>query len=98
MARTCGIRLGPRRYEIVVLDGSSKKHKIVAFKAGEFAAEGESEVDRAAELKKAVLELDVPKDGVGLVIDSSPAAYRRLTLPFSDRSKIDQVIYLHSVV
>ena len=36
MARTCGIRIGPRRYELVVLDGSAKKHRIVAFQTGEF--------------------------------------------------------------
>ena len=30
MARSCGIRIGPRRYELVVVDGSPKKHKISA--------------------------------------------------------------------
>ena len=41
MARTCGIRIGPRRYELVVLDGSVKKHRIVAFQTGEFPQGGE---------------------------------------------------------
>ena len=41
MARTCGIRIGPRRYELVVLDGSAKKHRIVAFQMGEFPQGGE---------------------------------------------------------
>ena len=93
MARTCGIRLGLRRYEIVVLDGTPKKHKIFAFKAGEFTAPEEGGApDRVAVLEEALNELGVSKDSIGLVVDSSKAAYRMVTLPFSDASKIDQVI------
>ena len=40
MARTCGIRIGPRRFEMVVLDGSPKMHRIVAYKSGEFPTGG----------------------------------------------------------
>lgn len=93
MARSCGIRIGPRRYEIVVLDGSPKKHKIAAFEAGEFDANAD-DPDRAAAstLKDAVKRLGVPKDNVGLVIDSGYAAFRRITLPFADDAKIEQVV------
>ena len=93
MARSCGIRLGPRRYEVVVLDGSPKKHKIAAFEAGEFDAMAEDPLKSvAATLKDVGKRLGVPKDNVGLVIDSGHAAFRRLTLPFSDEAKIDQVV------
>jgi Tfp pilus assembly PilM family ATPase len=93
MARSCGIRLGPRRYEIVVLDGSPKKHRITAFKSGEFdPASTDPIADFGKILKAATKELRLPQENVGLVIDSGHAAFRRLTLPFADRSKIDQVL------
>lgn len=93
MARSCGIRLGPRRYEIVVLDGSPKKHRITAFKTGEFdPASTDPIADFGGELKAAIKELRLPRENVGLVIDSGHAAFRLLTLPFAERSKIDQVL------
>lgn len=98
MARSCGIRIGPRRFELVVLDGSPKRHKITAYYAGEFTAEesvayAAGDVSLVAEvLKDAAASHRVPKENVSVVIPSDHAAYRRLTLPFADRSKIDQVI------
>ena len=47
MARSCGIHIGPRRYELVVLEGSPKKHQISAYRAGEFEFDVE---DPAAEM------------------------------------------------
>ena len=98
MARSCGIQIGPRRFELVVLDGSPKRHKISAYYAGEFTAEesvayAAGDVSLVAEvLKDAAASHRVPKENVSVVIPSDHAAYRRLTLPFADRSKIDQVI------
>lgn len=93
MARSCGIRIGPRRYELVVLDGSAKKHKIVAYRAGEFPTDAAShEAAVAATLKEVAKENKIPRENVGLVIDTGAAAFRRLTLPFVDRAKIEQVI------
>lgn len=93
MARSCGIRIGPRRYEIVVLDGTAKKHRIKAFKSAEFDSAALDPVEEAVDaLREAVKELNVPKDNVGLVIDSGHAAFRHLTLPFDDPAKIDQVL------
>ena len=93
MARSCGIRLGPRRYEIVVLEGNAKSHQIAAFKAGEFDPHAADPLGEAASvLKAATKELGVPREQVGLVIDSGHAAFRRLSMPFSDRTKIEQVI------
>jgi hypothetical protein len=93
MARSCGIRLGPRRYEIVVLDGSPKKHKIVAFEAGEFDPYSDDHLRAAASaLKDVVKRLNAPKDNLGLVIDSGHAAFRRVSLPITDQAKIEQVL------
>ena len=93
MARSCGIRLGPRRYEIVVLDGSPKRHKIAAFCAGEFPLGAEDPAQAMiAELKAAVKTHNVPREHVGLVIDSGTAAFRRVKLPFADETKIEQVL------
>jgi Tfp pilus assembly PilM family ATPase len=93
MARSCGIRLGPRRYEIVVLDGSPKRHKIAAFCAGEFPLDAEDPIPAMiTELKEAAKKHNVPREHVGLVIDSGTAAFRRVKLPFSDEAKIEQVL------
>ena len=93
MARTCGIRVGPRRYEIVVLDGGAKKHRIVAFKSGEFPQGGEDPMaDAVAALKEAVVELKVPVDATSIAIDTGLAAFRTLKLPALDDSKIEEIL------
>ena len=93
MARTCGIRVGARRYELVVLDGSAKKHKILAYHAGELPPPGEDAFDESVDiLKVAAKEHRVPKENVHLAVDTGTAAFRRLLLPFADRSKIGQVV------
>ncbi len=93
MARSCGIRIGPRRYELVVLDGSSKKHKIAAYSAGELPPPGEDGSSGATDvLKEALRAHRVPRENVNLAIDTANAAFRHLTLPFGDRSKIAQVV------
>jgi len=93
MARSCGIRLGPRRYEVVVLDGSPKRHRITAFKSAEFGADEDDPVGAAVRSVRAALkEVNAPRENIGLVIDSGHAAFRHQTLPFSDPAKIDQVL------
>ena len=93
MARSCGLRMGPRRFELVVLDGSAKKHKIAAYYAGEFEPDAENPVGHAAELlKDAAKAHRIPKENLGLVIDTGSSAFRELELPFSDRSKLEQVV------
>lgn len=93
MARSCGIRIGPKRYELVVLDGSPRKHRIAAFEAGEFPADVDDPVAAAAGvLKDAVKNHSVPLDQVGVAIDTGRASFRTLKLPFSDPAKIEQVL------
>ena len=93
MARSCGVRIGPRRFELVVLDGGPKRHKILAYRAGEFPVGGEDPAANAvAALKEAARTHRIPRENVGLVIDSGHAAFRRHSLPITDRAKIDQVI------
>lgn len=93
MARSCGIRIGPQRYELVVLDGSPRKHRIAAFEVGEFPADVDDPVAAAAGLlKDAVKNHSVPLDQVGVAIDTGRASFRTLKLPFSDPAKIEQVL------
>lgn len=93
MARTCGIRIGPRRFEIVVLDGGPKKHRIAAFKTGELPTGGDEPLDAAAQvLRDAAKELAIPLDATSIAIDAGMAAFRTLKLPFSDREKIEEVL------
>src|SRR5688572_16437114 len=93
MAKSCGIRIGPKRYELVVLEGSAKKHRITAFQAGEFPTGGEDPVaERAHLLKEAAKTHGIPHDSVGIAIDSGLAAFRTIKLPFSDPAKIEEVL------
>lgn len=98
MARSCGLRIGPRRFEIVVLDGSAKKHKIVTAFSGEFPRPvGElagADPDELASdaLREALKQNNVPRENAAVAIDSGRAAFRRLKMPFADRAKIEQVL------
>lgn len=93
MARSCGIRLGHRTFEIVVLDGGPRKAKLVHHVAGDLPDRAEDGYEGAREvLREAVKELKVPSDAVGLVIDTGLAAFRTMKVPFSDRAKIEEVI------
>ena len=93
MARSCGIRIGPRRYELIVLDGSLKKHRVAAYEAGEFPGEVDDPAAEAASiLKKAAKTHSIPLDTVGIAVDAGLAAFRDLSLPFQDEAKVGQVI------
>ena len=93
MARACGIRIGPRRYELVVLDGSPRKHKIVSYASGDLDIDGDTSEESARKvLHDAIKAHNVPTDNVGIAIDTGMAAFRTLKLPFDDRSKIEQII------
>lgn len=96
MARSCGIRVGPRRFELVVIDGSPKKHKIVAHVLGELPrASGDEAADlqeAAAALRQAAKEATVPHDNVAIAIDAGLGAFRTLKLPFSEKAKVEEVL------
>jgi Tfp pilus assembly PilM family ATPase len=93
MARSCGLRVGPRRYELVVLEGNPKKHKIISYKTGEFPRDGEDPLAAASEvLKEAAKEKNLPRDNVGLAIDTGLAAFRSLKMPFAEKAKIETVL------
>lgn len=90
MARSCGIRVGPRRFELVVLEGSPRKHRIIAFTTGEYLPGDEGDAGEA--LKEAVRAFDVPFDNVSVAVDSGLAAFRSLRLPMTDDAKIEEVL------
>jgi Tfp pilus assembly PilM family ATPase len=92
MARSCGIRIGPRRFELVVLDGSARKHRLTAFMTGEFDAGDDSVRAAVVALKEAVKAHNVPADSTSIAIDSGLAAFRTLKLPALDEAKIEEVI------
>lgn len=93
MAKACGLRIGPRRFELVVLDGSAKKPKIVSSIAGEIPPDELDPTGAAAHaLKSAIKTHGIPMDNVGLVIDAHSAAFRSINLPVSEASKIESVL------
>ena len=93
MARTCGIRLGRTDFDLLILDGSTKKPNVVACVTGEIPQDTEDPVaELVAALKTATKGLKVPTDAIRVVGESGLAAFRNLVLPFDDASKIEQVI------
>lgn len=95
MARTCGIRLGTRRAELLVLEGSAKKPKVRSYAVAVLPAESKGEeADFTAllkELGKGATD-GVTSEGVGLAVDSGLAVFRQLSLPFAERAKVEEVL------
>lgn len=93
MAKSCGIRIGAGAFELIVLDGGPKKHKVVAAVSGVLPESGlEDPVAAGAALQRAVKGLNVPTENIGLAMDSRLAAFRKIKLPFTERAKIEQVL------
>jgi Tfp pilus assembly PilM family ATPase len=96
MARSCGIRLGPRRFELVVLDGGPKKHKVLTTLSGDLPRRsGDAAADaaaRAAALKEALKQQQIPLDSVAVAVDTGLGAFRTIKVPFADKAKIEEVI------
>lgn len=93
MARSCGLRVGPRRFELVILDGSPKKHKITAYMTGELPqGEDDAMAGAVAALKEAAKLHKVPRDNIGVAVDTGLAAFRTIKMPFSEKAKIEQVL------
>lgn len=93
MARTCGIRIGPKRFELVVLDGSAKKHKVVASASGELPRDGDDAPAAAAKVvAEALKRVKAPVDDVMVAIDAGFGAFRTHKVGLSDRAKIEQTL------
>ena len=93
MARSLGIRLGQRSFEIVVLNGGSKKAKLDRHISGSLPFDSDDPVaDCAAAIREVIEKENLPTESVGLVIETGLAAFRTVRLPFSDASKIEDVI------
>jgi len=92
MSQTLGIHLGLRRFHVVALDGSLKKHKLVCAVSGEIPAGAEGAQAVSARLREIAKQHKLKADSVYLAIDAGVAAFRALTLPFDDRDKIEEVI------
>ncbi len=92
MAKSCGIHIGQRRFEVVVLDGSAKKHKVVFQQSGDIPLGEDPITSTALAIKEATKGKKFPGENIGLAVDSGLAAYRTLSLPFDDHSKIEDVI------
>ncbi|MAF64951.1 MAG: hypothetical protein CMJ84_04735 [Planctomycetes bacterium] len=93
MAKSCGLRIGTRRFELVTLEGSAKRPKVISSYSGEFPEDEEDPLGAATgELKRLAKEHNVARENIGVAIDAKHAAYRRLTLPVDDDAKIEKVI------
>lgn len=92
MSQSIGIHLGERRFHLVALEGSLKKHKLLCAVAGDLPT-GEGAAQAVSErLRELVKEHKLKADSVYLAIDAGAAAFRTLTLPFDDREKIEEVL------
>ena len=92
MATVAGIHIDQSSFRLIALDGSPKKHKVVATIEGEVLP-GEDPVAVVSEaLRRGVKEHKLNAETVGLVVDSGLAAFRTLSLPFDDDAKIEEVL------
>lgn len=94
MARSCGIRIGTQAFELLTLEGSAKKPKLRIARRGRSDHEDlgvDGVADALRELAKANRK-SVEADDVRLAVDAGSAVYRHLSLPFADRSKIEDVL------
>ncbi len=92
MARSCGIHIDQRHFHIVALDGSAKKHKVLARASGTIEA-GEDAVESVAHaLREFSKTHKLNPESIGLAVDSGLAAFRRLSVPFDDREKTEDII------
>jgi len=93
MAKACGLRIGPRRFELFVLDGSPKNPKVVTSLAGEIPPDPDAPMEAAAHaLKSAIRQHKISMENVGVVLDARSGAFRSVTLPLTDASKIESVL------
>ena len=92
MARSCGIHIDQRRFHVVALDGGSKKHKVLAACSGEIPFDEDPVQAVSSALREIVKSEKLNPDSVGLAVDSGMASFRTLTVPFDDRSKIEDII------
>jgi hypothetical protein len=93
MARACGLRLGSRRFEMTVLDGTSKKPKLIDCFSGDLPPHTpEFAKQRRAALKAAFKRVGKGLDNLGVALDVRGAAFRRQTVPLADASKIEAVL------
>ncbi len=93
MAKACGLRIGPRRFELVVIDGSPKKPKVLNTLAGEIPPDAEDPIGAAAfALKSAIKAHKIATDNVSVTIESRAAAFRSVSLPVTGESKIEEVL------
>ncbi len=92
MATTCGIHIDGRRYHLIALEGSARKHKVTAAVSGEIGIDEDPISAVSQALRRAVKTHKIKKGDVRLAVDSGLAAFRTLTLPFDDRTKIEEVI------
>ena len=87
MASACGIHIDQRRFHLIALEGSPKKHRIVAHISGEILPGDDPVTVVASALKAVVKQNKLRNENVGLAVSSGLAAFRSLTLPFDDRSR-----------
>ena len=92
MASSCGIHIEQRRFHVIALDGSGRKHKIVAQASGQIPVGADPAAAVADELRAIVKESKLNADNVRLAVDSGLAAFRTLALPLDDRGKIEEVL------
>jgi hypothetical protein len=82
MARSCGIRIGPTLARRDRRQRQAQDHRL---HAGELPRDGDD--DRLAPSPARAARANVPKDNVGVAIDTGLAAFRTIKVPFSDKAR-----------
>jgi Tfp pilus assembly PilM family ATPase len=99
MAKASAAHLCPDRFAVVVVDGTSKRWKVVSADAGEIATapEGENQSGPAtAALANALKKARAPREPFVLSVSSSSSVFRNLQLPFTGDDAIRKVLKFES--
>lgn len=92
MARSCGIHIDQRHFHLVALEGSAKKHKLLLRASGTIPLDQDPVEAVASQLRELIKSSKLNIDNAGLAVDSGLAAFRRLTVPFDDAEKTEEII------
>ncbi len=92
MSRSLGIHIQPNGWSFVLLDGNSRKWSVRAHDKGTAEPGDRPRRNLGAALAKGLKRSGGKVDQVILTLPSSGSVLRELSLPFSDREKIEQVL------
>ncbi|MBI3819370.1 MAG: hypothetical protein HY286_11805 [Planctomycetes bacterium] len=99
MAKAAAIHISGDRFAAIVIDGTSKRWRVVSAEVGEIkrAEEGEDPIaPTSVAASTALKKVRAPREPLTLAVASSEAVFRNLQLPFTGDDAIEKVLKFES--